>query len=57
MKKWYVSKTMIVNAVSLVIMIAEWLLLNEIYSPELHGIVITGANLLLRIMTRTAITK
>ena len=57
MKRWFQSKTIVVNGIAIVIMIAEYLITNQIYSPEIHAIVIAVLNLGLRLVTNTAVTK
>ncbi len=56
-KRWFRSKTIRVNAIAIAIMIAEYLITNQIYSPEIHAIAIACLNLILRIVTNTAVTK
>ena len=57
MKRWYKSKMLWVNALAIAIMIAEYLLTNQIYSPEIHAIVLAVINLGLRLITNTGIKK
>ena len=57
MKRWFQSKTIQVNGIAILIMIAEYLITNQIYSPEIHAIVIAVLNLGLRLVTNTAVTK
>lgn len=56
-KKWYTSKTLWLNVIAIAGMIAEYLLTNQIYSPETHAIALAILNLGLRIITNTGLTK
>ncbi len=56
-KKWYSSKTLWINAAAIGAMVGEYLLLEQIYSPEIHALVIAVINLGLRFATKTAVTK
>ena len=56
-KKWWHSKTLWVNVLAILAMIAEYLLTNQIYSPELHAIVIALINFALRFVTNSNLTK
>lgn len=38
-------------------MVAEYLLTSQIYSPEIHAIVLAAINMGLRLSTRTGIAK
>ena len=57
MKKFWKSKTMIINVCAIVIMIGEYLVAQTIISPEIHAIVLAVANLILRMKTNEGITK
>ena len=57
MKKWYQSKTMWINILVIGGMVAEYLLTSQIYSPEIHAIVLAAINMGLRLSTRTGIAK
>ena len=56
-KKWYTSKTLWVNSIAIALMVAEYLIANQIYSPELHALILAILNLLLRVVTNTGVTK
>ena len=56
-KKWYQSKTLWVNAGAIALMIAEYLLLEQIYSPEAHAIVVAVLNFALRFATKKPVCK
>ncbi len=57
MKKWYMSKTLWVNALMIVGMVAEYFIAEKIYSPEVHAIVIAVINLGLRIVTKSGLMR
>ena len=57
MKRWIYSKTLWVNALAIAGMIAEYLVSNQIYAPEIHAIVLAVLNLALRLITNTGLTK
>ena len=56
-KKWYMSKTLWVNTLMVAGMIAEYLIVEQIYSPEIHAIAIAVINLGLRIVTKSGLMK
>ena len=56
-KSWYKSKTLWVNGLGLLGMVAEYLVANQIYSPEAHALVLAAINLGLRMVTNTTLTK
>ena len=57
MKKWLKSKTLWFNVLAIAGMVAEYLMSNQIYSPEIHAIVIAVINLGLRTITNTGLAK
>ena len=57
MKKWYLSKTLWVNVLAIAGMVAEYMITNQIYSPELHAMVLAIINLALRFVTKSGIMK
>ena len=57
MKHWYESKTLWVNVLAIAGMVAEYLIAQQIYSPEIHAIVLATINLGLRIVTNTGLTR
>ena len=57
MKKWYLSKTLWVNIVAVLVVVAEYLIAEKIYMPEVHAIVIAVLNLVLRVITKQKLTK
>ena len=56
-KRWFYSKTLWVNSLAIVGMIAELLLVEQIIRPELHAVVLAIANLVLRTITDTKLVK
>jgi hypothetical protein len=52
MKKWYLSKTLWVNIVALIAIIAQLVTGKEIISQEAQGLFLTGINIILRILTK-----
>jgi len=52
MKKWYLSKTLWVNAIALIAIIAQLITGREIISQEAQGLFLTGINIILRILTK-----
>jgi hypothetical protein len=52
MKKWYLSKTLWVNVISLIAIIAQLVTGKEIISKEAQGLFLTGINIILRIVTK-----
>lgn len=57
MKKWYMSKTLWVNVLAIAVMVTEYLIANQLYSPEIHVIVLAVINMILRLVTNTGVTK
>ena len=53
-KKWYMSKTIWVNTLASIVLIAQaqW---GFILAPELQGYILTGVNVLLRFITKEKI--
>ena len=56
-KRWFHSKTLWANAIVIALMVAEYLLAQKIYSPEIHAIALAILNMILRKLTTTGITK
>jgi len=56
-KKWFKSKTLWLNVTAILVMVAEYLVTNQIYSPELHAIVIAVLNFLIRFITNQGLEK
>jgi Mg2+/citrate symporter len=52
MKKWYLSKTLWVNVIALIAIIAQLVSGREIISQEAQGLFLTGINIILRIVTK-----
>jgi len=52
MKKWYTSKTLWVNLVSIGAIVAQSLTGNEIMSAEQQAVILGIVNLLLRMVTK-----
>jgi len=57
MKEWWKSKTLWVNVCAIGIMVAEYLLTEQIIMPEVHAIILAAINLALRVITKTGLTK
>ena len=57
MKKWYQSKTLWVNVLVLAGVVAEYLITNQLYLPEVHAVVLAVINLGLRFTTGTKLSK
>lgn len=55
-KKWYASKTLWVNAVSLIAIIAQGISGHEVINPELQVSILAGINMILRFITKTQVT-
>lgn len=51
-KSWYLSKTLWVNAIAMVALIIQTATGKEIMSPDIQAIILTLANILLRIITK-----
>lgn len=56
-KEFWKSKTLWINAGAIVIVVAEYLLTEQIIYPELHAVILAVVNLGLRIVTNTGLTK
>ena len=52
MKKWYLSKTLWVNIIALIAIIAQLVTGREIISQGAQGLFLTGINIILRILTK-----
>ena len=57
MKKWYTSKVLWVNVIAVAVVVAEYLIAQKIYSPELHALVLAVINIVLRFVTHSGLTK
>ena len=57
MKHWYMSRTLWLNVCAIGIMVAEYLLTEQIIMPEVHAIILAALNLVLRVVTKTWLTK
>ena len=55
-KKWYQSKTLWVNVVTLAITIITTLITQNIIAPEIGAAVLGVANIILRLLTNQPIT-
>ncbi len=55
-KKWYLSKTIYVNTIMLVGVIAQQITGKEIITPELQVVILSLVNLILRGVTKENIT-
>lgn len=55
-KKWYLSKTIYVNAIALVGITVQTITGKEILSPELQVLALSVVNLILRTVTKENIT-
>ena len=56
-KKWLKSKTLWMNTLAILVMITEYLVTEQVYSPEIHAIAIAVLNMLMRKVTNTGLTK
>lgn len=52
MKKWYLSRTIWVNFIALIALIFQTITGKEIMSPEFQAMILTIANVILRIITK-----
>jgi hypothetical protein len=52
MKKWYLSKTLWVNAIGLIALVVQTITGRVIISPEVQGMILTVANVILRLVTK-----
>ncbi len=55
MKKWYTSKTLIINLVMLVAYVLAWPELTQWVAPEHIAMAQTAVNLVLRLVTTTGV--
>lgn len=55
-KSWYTSKTLWVNAIAIVAIIVQGVTGKEIISLELQGTILAGINMILRLVTKSAVT-
>ena len=55
-KKWYLSKTIYVNAIMLVGALAQQIAGKDIITPELQVVILSVVNLILRSITNENIT-
>lgn len=51
-KKWYLSKTLWVNAISIVAIAAQGITGHEVISLELQASILAGINMILRFITK-----
>jgi hypothetical protein len=56
MKKWYLSKTLWVNVVALVAIIAQGVTGKDVLAPEVQGSILAIINLILRAVTKQQLT-
>ena len=56
-KKWYKSKILWVNAVAILAIILQWATGVELISVEAQAAILAVANVLLRTITNTGVTK
>lgn len=52
MKKWYLSKTLWVNAIALAAIIVQSVTGNDLLGPEVQGGILAIINLILRVVTK-----
>ena len=55
MKKWYESKTLWVNVISIMALLAQSYYKKDIISPEIQGTLLGVVNVVLRVITKDAI--
>jgi len=56
-KSWYLSKTLWLNVLAVLGVIAEYLITKQVYSPELHVMVLAVINIVLRAITKSGLVK
>jgi uncharacterized membrane protein len=56
MKKWYISKTLWVNLIALIAMVAQGISGKEIIDLDAQAVILAGINFILRIATKQQIT-
>lgn len=56
MKKWYLSKTMWVNIIATLGIIAQGIAGHEVISVEAQGLILTAINMILRLITNAGLT-
>lgn len=54
-KKWYLSKTLWVNTLAIVAIVAESLSGKELLSLEMQSVILGGINMILRLVTKSEI--
>lgn len=55
-KKWYLSKTIWANVIATIAIIIQTITGNNVISPEIQGLILTGINIILRIITKHELT-
>lgn len=55
-KQWYFSKTLWVNTIALVAVIAQAATGHEVISTETQGVILTVINIALRLVTKQELT-
>lgn len=55
-KKWYLSKTIYINALMLTVAVAQQIAGKDIITPELQVVILSVVNLILRSITKENIT-
>jgi len=54
-KKWYASKTLWVNVLAVVAIVAQGITGKQILSLEMQGVILGGINMVLRLVTKSEI--
>lgn len=55
-KKWYTSKTLWVNAIAIAAIIAQGVSGKEVIGVDLQATILAGINMILRLVTKSAVT-
>lgn len=55
-KSWYTSKTLWVNAIAIVAIVVQGVTGKEILNIELQATILAGINMVLRLVTKSAVT-
>lgn len=55
-KSWYTSKTLWVNAIAIVAIVVQGVTGKEVLNIELQATILAGINMVLRLVTKSAVT-
>lgn len=56
MKRWYLSKTLAINAVAFIALVLQAKYGKEVLSPEVQGMIIAAINFVLRCLSQDKLT-